>query len=356
MTQKRDSGKMVVERLTIRRNQAMSHYKHLTINEREKLLILKEKGGNLKEIAQALNRSIATISREIKRNKNQKTGQYSACLAQSKYEKRRKSCRRKKLLSEPQLQETVRQLLMQQQWSPEQISLRLKQEKAVLISYTTIYRALHCGMMELTKIHKRPNRKYPLEKHLRRKGRKKKPKIENRGKVAISHSIEERPDEADKRIQPGHWEADCIEGKKGESCIVTLVERSTRYLICGKAEKHNAEEVTKTLIKLLQTIPKEMRQTVTVDRGKEFSFHAQISEKCDGLPFYFAHSAAPWEKGTIENMNGLLRQYFPKYCSLDPYNEEDVQQASKKLNLRPRKCLNWFSPFECLFSTSLHLT
>lgn len=329
----------------------MSHYNHLSINERECLLLLYVQGKSKSEIARQLHRSVSTISRELKRNSGKTV--YSACDAQKKYEKRRKLCRRKKLLCQPVLQKIVYTVLSQLQWSPEQISSWLKKVNLFHISYNTIYRAIHSGLMEPVKKHKRRRERFPLEKHLRRKGKPRKSSEEKRGKMSISHSIEERPEEANARSELGHLELDCIEGNKGGACLVTLIDRQSRYLLAKKANKHNAQEVTKALCEMLSLLPPEMRKSITTDRGKEFSNHAVITERFSGLPFYFAHPGCPWEKPSIEYANGLLRQYFPKRSSFDELADDYLQSVVNKLNFRPRKSLSWLSPRSFLL---LHLT
>ena len=342
---------MEVTTHTIERKILMSHYHHLTMNERESLLLLYAQGKSKSEIARQLHRSVSTITRELKRNGSK--SRYSACEAQKKYEKRRKACRRKKLLEQIELQKFVYTVLSQLQWSPEQISAWLKKCNLWRISYTTIYRAIHSGFMEPVKKRKGRKERFPLEKHLRRKGKPRKCHIENRGKITISHSIEERPIEANQRSEIGHLEVDCIEGKKGGACLVTLIDRQSRFMLAGKANKHNSQEVTKTLCRLLSCLPPEMRKSITADRGKEFSYHADVTRQFSGLPFYFTHPGCPWEKPSIEYANGLLRQYFPKRSSFDDVSEDAIITALNKLNFRPRKSLLWLSPLSFLL---LHFT
>lgn len=261
----------------------MSHYKHLTINERESLLLLYAQGKTKSEIAQQLHRSVSTISRELKRN-SEKSG-YSACNAQKKYEKRRKLCRRKKLLYQPKLQKIVYTLISQLQWSPEQVSAWLKKVGLFHISYNTIYRAIHSGLMEPIKKHKRCRERFPLEKHLRRKGKPRKSSEDKRGKMVIFHSITQRPQEANDRSKIGHLEVDCIEGNKGGACLVSIIDRMSRFLLVGKADRHNAEEVTKTLCRLLSTLPPQMRKSITTDQGKEFCCHSIITKQFSDFHF-----------------------------------------------------------------------
>ena len=330
----------------------MNHYHHLTLLEREKILFFSGKGYSLSRIAEELGRSKATISRELRRNSQRE--EYIPLIAEQKYEKRRKKCRRRKRLADPVLYELVREKFLEQQWSPEQIEGRLRLENYPdPPSYKTIYRAIYAGMFD-TKEQKRSEGNRGMRRRLRHRGkpRKNKNPDSRRGKMTISHSIEDRPEAANTRSRFGDWEADTVQGKAKGPRLVTLVDRKSRYLLCKKVPTERMDEVAQAMIACLEGYPCE---SITPDRGKEFSRHGKVTE-ATGAEFYFALPRHPWQRGTNENTNGLLREYFPKKTDLANVSDKEVQVVEDKLNLRPRKCLGYLSPFEVLFQSPLHLT
>ncbi len=332
----------------------MSHYQHLTIKERESILFMSGEGKGIRGIAKALGRAASTISREISRNKHRDV--YSPFGAEKAYRNRRKRCCRKKILSIPENREIVQKLFFEQQWSPEQIANRLKKEcSGVVVSYTTIYRAIYAGLLEKEKL---SHGARGAARKLRHRGKKRHTKNteETRGKIRISNPIEERPVEANMRSELGHWEADTVAGKTGSSCMITLTDRKSRFLLLKKVPKKNAEFVKQGILELLSALPPEYVRSVTPDRGKEFSRHAEITEKMGGLQFYFPKPHAPWERGTNENTNGLIREYCPKSVDLELFDDSYFVTLANKLNHRPRKCLGWNSPYEVFFDVVLHLT
>ena len=333
----------------------MSHYQHLSREEREKILVLRTEKKSLSIIATEKGRTKSTISRELKRNSTANRT-YSAIGAQQAYQKRRKKSRRNKLLEEPGLKQTVKRLFLEEQWSPEQISNRLKYEKsAYQISYATIYRAIYAGMLDKEKL-SNGNRGAIRKLRHRGKPRHGKGTVENRGKMAISNRIQERPKEADERKVMGHWEADTVAGRNGSACLVTITDRCSRYLLAGKIAKKRCGLLADKIIALLSPLPDGYVRTITPDRGKEFAKHRQISAALRGIAFYFADPHAPWQRGTNENTNGLLREYLPKSFDMAPCSDGQIASFVLKLNTRPRKCLGWKSPFEVFFRSSLHLT
>lgn len=333
----------------------MSHYQHLTIEERESLLRGIASGKTIRGIAKELNRSPSTISREVKRN-CRKIESYSAIKAERNYNRRRKKCGRQRKLKNSQIKLLVRHLLLDQQWSPEQIDHRLKLEgNAIQISYSTIYRSIYLGDLEDTKL-SHGQRGVARKLRHRGKSRHKKGHTENRGKMTISHPIEERPVEAQNRAELGHWEADTVAGKTGSSCMITLTDRKSRYLLGKRVSRKAAAEVETGMIALLLTLPPNLRRTITPDRGKEFSNHANISAALDDLPFYFPKPHAPWQRGTNENTNGLIREYCPKSVDMESFSDAYFDEFISKMNHRPRKCLGWKSPAEVFWGTLLHLT
>lgn len=355
MTHRKESNKIVFVRTTMKGFQAMSHYRHLSISDREKILVLYTQRKSLHSIAKEIGRSVSTISRELKRN-TQTTG-YSAVNAQHIYEKRRKKCHRHKLLENPSLRQVVIRLFLEQQWSPEQIANRLDYEKRHAISYATIYRAIYAGLFD-TPEQRRSEGNRGAVRNLRHRGktRRKAGTVETRGKIVISNHIQDRPTEAEKRQVIGHWEADTLAGKTGSACLVTITDRCSRYLIAGKIAKRYSGLLAEKMIALLSILPKDCVKSITPDRGKEFAKHALITKGLDGVQFYFPEPHAPWQRGTNENTNGLLREYLPKSFDIALCSSEEVGRFVDKLNLRPRKCLGWKSPYEVFFNLSLHLT
>lgn len=331
----------------------MSHYQHLTTIEREKLGELRRGGLGIRQIAKELGRSPATISRELKRNTPYKR-RYYGCIAQKMYEKRRKKCGRKKLLANPELLELVRFLFMEQQFSPEEIDNRLKYEKNQFqISYTTIYRGIWGKVFDqfLPK-DKKASRK------LRHRGKRRKNRNlqENRGKLQADYTIHERPKSADNRSQFGHFEADTVNGKKGTPCILTLNDRKSRFLVAAKVERNNPYLIRDKLIELMGDLPNHRCLSITPDRGQEFRYHREVSAALGGVKLYFCDPRSPWQRGTNENSNGLLREYVPKHYDMNLLTDQQLADAVDKLNRRPRKCLGWKTPWEVFFGKVLHLT
>jgi IS30 family transposase len=304
----------------------MSSYHHLTPNQRESIAIELNLGRSISAIARDIGVNKSTISREVKRNGGRKT--YSGVKAQRRYQKRRKKCRRKEKLSNITLCLTLCICILVT-WSPEQAVNRLK----LAISVSTIYRAIHAGKLPGIK-----------DKNLRQKGKRRRQKDteEKRGKIPDTVPMSERPKSADNRSRYGHFEGDTVLGKQGESCIVTMVDRKSRFLIAGKLNSKSAEEVARVTEDIMQDINV---RSITVDNGKEFACHKELSEKLHA-PIYFAPPHQPWQRGTNENTNGLLREFIPKGKTMDDISQEQLDHFVRLINNRPRKCLGWMTPFE----------
>ena len=330
----------------------MSHYKHITPEEREKILILHSKELSITAIANSIGRNKSTVSRELSRNTVD--GNYSAVSAQAAYEQRRKSCRLKKKLSDPLIFNTVRDKFLDHQWSPEQISERIKLEGASFsISYTTIYRGIYAGLFD-TAEERRSHGNQGARRKLRHRGKTRHTKghKETRGKIVVSNDLSERPAEANDRSRIGDWEGDTVAGKASGPCLVTLADRMSRFLISRKAAKKNSMHVRDIMIQCLEGQP---LHSITPDRGKEFARHAEVTDALNNVQFYFPQPHQPWQRGTNENTNGLLREYFPKGSDLSKYSDEQIQNKVDELNKRPRKCLGYRTPYEVYYSTTLHL-
>lgn len=323
----------------------MSRYSHFTTKERESLLVLLKSGKKNCEIARLMGRSASTISRELRRNAESREA-YSAIEAEEKYGTRRKRCVRKQKLADPKYAEKVTELLSCY-WSPEQISNRLRREKnQIQVSTSTIYHALENGLLspELRKVLR-------IKGKIRFGGHKKSPC----GHLDIEYTIHDRPKSVENRSQTGHWESDTVRGAKWSGCLATHTERKSRFLVMRKIPDRTAQAFTEATITAFKLIPAGKRKSFTCDHGKEFSMHRELSAKL-GCKVYFADPHAPWQRGTNENCNGLIRQFFPKRTSFADVSQEDADRVAMLLNRRPRKSLGWKAPEEIFLNKSLHLT
>lgn len=340
----------VVETAKYERKKLMSHYHHFTANEREKILLGIHANLSIRSIAKALYRSPSSVSRELRRNQPV----YSAVDAQVAYGLRRKKSKRKLILKNNELRNLVIDLITRLNWSPEQISYRLKHEaNQFSISYNTIYRAIYSNNLGI-KLKNHGSRGIARKLRHRGKTRHSASHIETRGKIKISNSIHDRPEVANNRCRIGDWEADTVVGKPGHSAIVTLVDRRSRYLLTAKVPKKTSIKVIPMMIHLLSKLPNNRILTITTDRGKEFAKHAMLTDTLN-VPIYFPDAHAPWQRGTNENTNGLIREYLPKRTDIDNYSQSDIQEFASILNNRPRKVLGWKTPYELFYNKVLHL-
>ena len=326
----------------------MSHYIHLTPTERGSLYAFHEAGLSIRAIARELERSPSTISRELRRGRRNRH-RYQPEAAQQIYERKRRKCRRKRILSDPVLLEWIRRLIEEEHWSPEQIVewARLNGE-ALSVSAKTIYRAISAGLFH-SEWSGYVSRKRSFARHLRRKGKKRRNggKKRKTGQIVNARPIKDRPEAAANRTETGHLEGDTVAGKHGTGAIVTLVDRKSRMLYAAKVERATAEAVAEAMIQMLGALPPELRRTVTCDRGSEFALFAKVEEILGDTLFYFADAASPWQRGSNENTNGLLREAFPKYSDFRQFSDSEVQAFVYKMNRRPRKCLGWRFPIDC---------
>lgn len=296
-----------------------------------------------REIARRMSRAVSTVSREI--NRNQGRRRYRAIDADDtawERSRRPKTCK----LAQPYLQRIVAKKLSLE-WSPDQISGWLKRtyphNEALHVSHETIYRSLF--------IQTRGVLKKELMKHLRsrrvmRHGKSFTTKGKPRGRIIDSISIHERPANIKDRAIPGHWEGDLISGS-GNTHIATLVERQSRYTMLVKLSGKDTQTVVSALIKQVKRLPGELRKSLTWDRGSEMAQHKQITV-ATGLKIYFCDPQSPWQRGTNENTNRLLRQYFPKKTDLSVHTQTDLNRVAKRLNQRPRKILGYQTPADKL--------
>lgn len=325
-----------------------TNYMRLSTSEREEVSRSLAVGSTQKEIARLIGRHPSTISREIKRNRG-RSG-YRAYSADRRALAAACSRRRSKFrLAKDQALRSYVLGQLSQQWSPKEISERLKKEYPLnmnmRISHEAIYRYIYVlprGELKRTLV------SALRQEHAYRRKRKTGLKVENRGKIADMLSIEERPAEVADRSVPGHWEGDLILGKYKRSALGTLVERTTRYtLLVPLGNKKDAVSVREAYAKAFRSMPAELKKTLTYDQGKEMSEHKRFTIDT-GIQVYFAHPASPWERGTNENTNGLIRQYFPKGTDFTEVPLEQIQEVQRRLNGRPRAVLDYLKPDEVI--------
>ena len=314
----------------------------LTLAEREEISRSVATGQSIRSVATRLGRAASTISREIMRNGGQQC--YRASQAdQAAWDRGRrpKTCR----LAENRTLAHIVAGKLQLLWSPEQIAGWLKRtypdDETFQVSHETIYRSLF--------IQARGVLKKELLQHLRRtramrRSRHHTQKTDDRRRIHDAVSISERPATVEDRAVPGHWEGDLLCGT-GSSQIATLVERHTRYVMLVKVASKDAETFANTLVKNARKLPQELYKSLTWDRGTEMADHKRFTLATD-IKVYFCDPQNPWQRGTNENTNGLLRQYFPKGTDLSGYSQAKLNAVARQLNERPRKTLNYETPAE----------
>lgn len=325
--------------------EAVLHPRYLTLAERETIADLRRSGSSLRAIGRVLGRPASTIKREL--DARSEAGRYRPYAAQRAWAASRPRPRTSKLFTQGRLREYV-QAKLSVHWSPEQISHTLIKEfpddESMRVSPETIYQALY--------VQARGGLRREVAAALRTGRTRRKPHKhpDQRTPRFVDEMvmISERPAEVEDRAVPGHWEGDLIVGPGSTSAIVTLVERTTRYVLLGHLPGgHTAEEVRDVLTALIGTLPEHLRGSLTWDQGCEMASHKQFSI-ATGVPVFFCDPHSPWQRGSNENTNGLLRQYFPKGTDLRPYGPTDLEHVAQELNGRPRKTLDWDTPAERL--------
>jgi len=314
----------------------------LTLAEREDISRGIAAGLSMRSIASQLDRSPSTVSREINRNGGYDI--YRAAVADKAAWDRAQRPKRCKLAYQRSLARIVARQL-KSQWSPQQIAGWLKREhpekEDYHVSHETIYKTLF--------IQSRGALKKELLKHLRtqrvmRRGKTSSLKGQGLGKIPNAVSISERPASVEDRAVPGHWEGDLIQGTNN-TFIATLVERHTRYVMLAKVENKNTQTVISALIKQSKKLPNELYKSLTWDRGSELTNHQRFTLATD-IKVYFCDPQSPWQRGSNENTNGLLRQYFPKGTDLSVHSQAKLNAVARQLNERPRKTLEYETPAE----------
>ena len=298
------------------------------------------KGLSLRSIARRLNKSPSTICREVARNGG--AGKYRAAQADERALREARRPKPPALASRSKLLKVVATKL-QEDWSPEQIAgwLAFKYPKTpeMRVSHETIYRSLYLQTRGL--LHRQLLDRLRTKRRMR-KGKRWSTTGQQRGRIIDAVSIHDRPPEVAARQQPGHWEGDLITGRRNTH-IATLVERYSRYVLLVRVAGKDSASVVGALIRKVNSLPDGLFLSLTWDRGTELALHAQFTEQT-GVPVYFCDPKSPWQRGTNENTNGLLRQYFPPGVDLSAFSQHELDLVAVRLNRRPRKVLGFSSP------------
>lgn len=323
--------------MSIKRN---PKFRHLTQKDRDRIDVLAREGYTLQKIAEEVGCNVSTISRELQRNISKKYKKYIASIAQKKAINRKSFCVKKSKFDNSFIVSYVRSKL-KESWSPEQISGRLKEDHPEMrVSHEAIYQYIYsldgAERKELVSLlprsHKARKRKYAV-------------KTGPKTKILNRIGIEERPSIINERKEPGHWETDTMVCKSNIPAINTTVERVARFVIISKLHRKNAYNKACSLINRLSQVNHELRRSITYDNGTENAGHTMVNRSL-GTKSYFARPYHSWERGSNENINGLIRRFIPKKTDLYSVTEEQLADIEYKLNNRPRKCLNYRTPFE----------
>jgi transposase, IS30 family len=315
----------------------------LSLEDREEIRAGLQAGASFAAIARRIGRCPSTVSREVNRNGGRR--RYRAVAADGAAYRRGLRPKPCKLAANRRLRARVEELLAEL-WSPQQISARLSVEFAddprMQVSHETIYQSLF--------VQARGALRKDLARCLRtgRTRRRPRGRPDRRGELRDMVVISERPAEVEDRAVPGHWEGDLLLGARGHSAIVTLVERHTRYLLLAQIGRDKTSPaVCEAIARKILELPEQLARSLTWDRGREMAGHTQFTVRT-GLPVYFCDPHSPWQRGSNENTNGLLRQYFPKGTDLALHNQQELDRVAAQLNGRPRQTLDWATPAEKL--------
>jgi transposase, IS30 family len=315
----------------------------LSLGEREEIRVGLQAGDSFAVIGRRIGRHASTVCREVNNNGGRR--RYRAVAADGAAYRRALRPKPSKLAENRRLRRRVEELL-EERWSPEQIAARLRREfphdPGMQVSHETIYRSLF--VQARGALRKDLTRCLRTGRTRRRIGGPARPRGQLRDMVLIS----ERPAEVADRAIPGHWEGDLILGRQRRSAIVKLVERRTRYVLLARIGKDKTSPaVCEAIANKVLELPHHLARSLTWDQGKEMAGHAHFSIET-GLPVYFCDPHSPWQRGSNENTNGLLRQYFPKGTDLSTHSQDELDRVARQLNNRPRKTLNWDTPAERL--------
>lgn len=333
----RASGTRVVEPVIGRYEGKPDSDRYLSEAERVIIADSHRLGKSARAIAAELGRAVSTVARELTRNRASDGG-YHPFTAHALMRGRRPRPKRRRLEIDAALRELVQQHL-DMRWSPEQIAHELTTQHASPIAVETIYQALYAPSRVIARDASAVLRTGRPHRRPRRRGDQRRPRF-----VVPITPIDQRPVEVLERLEPGHWEGDCIVGAYNRSAIGTLVERTFRYTILLHLDGDSrAGAVRDQLIETFSALPPALRKSLTWDQGSEMSHHHTVAEAV-GMPVYFCDPGKPWQRPTNENTNGLLRDYFPKGTNLRVHTVEDLRRVSDELNRRPRKTLGWSTP------------
>jgi IS30 family transposase len=318
--------------------------RYLSLDERILIADLRRAGSGVRAIATELNRSPSTISRELCNNATD--GHYRPHAAQRHAVDRMVRPRARRVDHDVVLGAHVAVLMGEQKFSPEQVAHQLRVDfpgqRARHLCVESIYQAIYDQRCELTR---------PAKRSLRTRRRRRRRRLlglERRGRLTNMTMIDQRPADVADRVAPGHWEGDCIMGTGNKSAIGTLIERRSRYcVLIHLPGRHRAQELRDGIAAAMAAMPPQLRKTLTWDQGKEMAMHQQIATET-GLDVFFCDAHSPWQRGSNENLNGLLRQYFPKSTNLGVHTPEYLLEVSSQLNGRPRKTLHWATPASLL--------
>jgi len=322
-------------------------YRHLSAVERAVIMIEHAKDTSATAIARMLGRATSTVTRELKRNCEQASARYDATRAAFAYRTRREHCvRPRKLSSGSQLYQHVRDRLVYWRWSPQQIAARLRRmypdDPDQRVSHETIYAAIYA--------HPRGELKQAMIDALRQekpaRGRRR-TSLAQRSFVPEELRIVHRPEQIELRQWPGHWEGDLIKGAFNRSCVGTLVERKTRFVVLCRMDGCTARDALEGFTRQMKKLPAFLRESLTYDRGTEMTCHVELSKRLN-LDIWFADPHAPWQRGSNENTNGLLRQFLPKGMDLSSVSQTQLNDIAQLLNGRPRQTLDWDTPEEAM--------
>jgi len=313
-------------------------YSQLTLKERYHIFTLLQKGYTQKSIAEYIGVHPSTISREIKRNKDAFNNQYDYTTAYLNTKNRHKSKYKRTVITS--VVELYIRDKLSLQWSPEQISGRIKLDKKIEVSHESIYRFIYSNKAK-------GGRLYKHLRHKNKKYHKRGNSRHSRGMICDRVMIDKRPKIVERKSRIGDLEIDTVIGKNHIGALVTVVDRKSKFALIKKVESKQAAVITKALIEMLMPI-RHVLKTITSDNGKEFAHHKTVS-KILHTDFYFAHPYHSWERGLNEHTNGLIRQYLPKKTDFTQISKEEIITIQDKLNHRPRKALNYKTPYEVFF-------
>lgn len=316
-------------------------YIQLTLQEREKIFALRARGKTATDIAEILGRNKSTISRELRRNRAPTYNRYSAHSANKRATLRIGRRGRKLKLANKPLRQYVIKMLLKEQWSPEIIANQLvKMFPGHQVSHETIYKFIYNA--------KNPKRR-ELIKTLTRQHCKRKRRGYSRkhckAHIPLRRSIKERPVQAQDRQQAGHWEADTMVSRKSLAAVGVILERKARYVKLAKLKRKSARLLRSAINRRLGRIPRHLRRTITYDNGSENAEHLLVNKRL-GTESFFCEPYHSYEKGSVEQVIGLLRRWLPKGCDLSQVSSQQLKKIEKRINARPRKCLQYLTPSE----------